>query len=531
MGEGVAASKLAVVPLAFEAPAAARTFSRAYPQRFNAERPMRVLFLGQINLRKGVEALFDAIRLVGDAPIEFWFVGPLQVEVPPDLRNSSRIRWFGPAARSGTDEFYRDADVFVLPSFSDGFGLTQLEARAWHLPVLASRFCGDVVEDGRNGVLLPEVSGAAIAAVLDRWVRTPGILRGAGRVCERTARRTAFDAGQAYVATHRTSRTGASAGTHGMTSAPAPAMARNAPGIDRAYVRQVVRARSYRTVSTVIIVAGAAAAFALVSTLDDVNTIFSAAASVFGVALAAALAIEARGGVRNVIRTDLLMLLALYALTFLEFLFPQASFGDEVTVGGAITGTAAVLVGFVGLAIGRHFVRHTLPSATLGSAVQFGPRQMMAAFVLAFVLGYFYIFLAVNFDLFEAIRQMQWPRFSQSWTRGRLGGWHDLLNEVGALIYLLPPLGGAIFAQRKRYGAGSLLFVAAVLALTFFMGFTGGTRNVLLTYLITFVVAYLSARSEIDLEACGADRGAGDRPERACRILYGGGANVRSGRL
>ena len=116
---------------------------------------------------------------------------------------------------------------------------------------------------------------------------------------------------------------------------------------------------------------------------------------------------------------------------------------------------------------------------------------MMVAFVLAFALGYFYIFLAVHFDLFEAIRQMQWPRFSQSWTRGRLGGWHDLLNEVGALIFLLPPLGGAIFAQRKRYGVGSLLFVTAVLALTFFMGFTGGTRNVLLTYLITFVAAYL----------------------------------------
>ena len=80
-----------------------------------------------------------------------------------------------------------------------------------------------------------------------------------------------------------------------MTSAPTRTMARNAPGIDRAYVRQVIRARSYRTVSTVIIVAGAAAAFALASTQDDVNTIFSVAASVFGVALALALAIEARG--------------------------------------------------------------------------------------------------------------------------------------------------------------------------------------------------------------------------------------------
>ena len=268
-------------------------------------------------------------------------------------------------------------------------------------------------------------------------------------------------------------------------------MAKNSPGIDRAYVRQVIRARSYRTVSTVIIVAGAAAAFAFVPTLDDVNSIFSTAASVFGVALVAALAVEARGGARNLIRADLLMLLALYALTFLEFLFPQASFGDEVTAGGAVTGTAAVLVGFVSLAIGRHFVAHALPSAGFRSAVQLSPQQMMTIFVLVFVVGYFYIFLAVHFDLFEAIRRMQGPRFSQPWSRGRYGGWHDLLNEIGALIYLLPPLGGAIFAQRKRYGFASLLFVTAVLALTFFMGFTGGTRNILLIYLLTFVAAYL----------------------------------------
>ena len=116
---------------------------------------------------------------------------------------------------------------------------------------------------------------------------------------------------------------------------------------------------------------------------------------------------------------------------------------------------------------------------------------------------------------------MQWPRFSQSWTRGRLGGWHDLLNEVGALIYLLPPLAGAIFAQRKRYGFGSLAFVAAVLLLTLFMGFTGGTRNVLLTYLITFVVAFLLLQPKLNWKRVVLNRGTGCDRLRACRILHG----------
>ena len=56
---------------------------------------------------------------------------------------------------------------------SDGFGLTQLEAQAWKLPVVASRFCGDVVRDGVNGLLLDEVSGRSIATALRSLLSQP----------------------------------------------------------------------------------------------------------------------------------------------------------------------------------------------------------------------------------------------------------------------------------------------------------------------------------------------------------------------
>jgi glycosyltransferase involved in cell wall biosynthesis len=50
----------------------------------------------------------------------------------------------------GTDAFYERADLFLFPTLSDGFGLTNLEAQAWSLPIVASRFCGEVVRDGVN---------------------------------------------------------------------------------------------------------------------------------------------------------------------------------------------------------------------------------------------------------------------------------------------------------------------------------------------------------------------------------------------
>src|SRR6185436_3949273 len=55
LADGVSAAKLRVVPLAFEVEAGGEVtnFRRSYPQKFTTHRPLRVLFLGQINMRKG----------------------------------------------------------------------------------------------------------------------------------------------------------------------------------------------------------------------------------------------------------------------------------------------------------------------------------------------------------------------------------------------------------------------------------------------------------------------------------------------
>ncbi|HEY6166873.1 MAG TPA: glycosyltransferase family 4 protein, partial [Verrucomicrobiae bacterium] len=175
--EGVAAGKIHVVPLAFEPPLNAKEFTRTYPDAFTPARPLRVLFLGQVTLRKGMGPVLDAIRLLAGDPVEFWFVGPLQINVPDDLHASARVHWTGAVSRGETARYFRDADVFLFPTFSDGFGLTQLEAQAWKLPIIASRFCGDVVTDGVNGLLLDDVSAADIVSAVRRVSREPESLR------------------------------------------------------------------------------------------------------------------------------------------------------------------------------------------------------------------------------------------------------------------------------------------------------------------------------------------------------------------
>jgi glycosyltransferase involved in cell wall biosynthesis len=176
LGEGVAAEKLRVIPVAYESSTDVGSLQRLYPRAFSAERPLRVLFLGQINLRKGVGHLLEAVKLLSGEHVEFWFVGPTQIEVPQSLKLHPQVRWFGVAPRGEVASYYRDADVFIFPTLSDGFGLTQLEAQSWKLPVVASRYCGDVVRDGFNGEVLEEVSAPAIADALLRLLRSPETL-------------------------------------------------------------------------------------------------------------------------------------------------------------------------------------------------------------------------------------------------------------------------------------------------------------------------------------------------------------------
>src|SRR4029079_9404838 len=112
-------------------------------------------------------------KLLAREDVEFWFVGPIQIDIPTDLREHPQCKWLGFATRVEVDRYYKDADVFILPTFSDGFGLTQLEAQAWKLPVIASRYCGDVVKDGVNGVLLEDVSATSISNALHQLLRAP----------------------------------------------------------------------------------------------------------------------------------------------------------------------------------------------------------------------------------------------------------------------------------------------------------------------------------------------------------------------
>lgn len=177
--EGIAEGKMAVVPLAYGAgisrngPGAG--VQKTYPETFTKDRPLRVLFLGQINVRKGVVELLQAAQLLQDEPVEIVLVGGVtdRLCLAGIPRN---VRLTGPVERGQAARYYQEADVFILPTHSDGFALTQLEAQAHGLPVIASKHCGDVVKDGLNGLLLPELTPDAVVSAVRSLLQDPSRL-------------------------------------------------------------------------------------------------------------------------------------------------------------------------------------------------------------------------------------------------------------------------------------------------------------------------------------------------------------------
>lgn len=123
-----------------------------------------VLFIGNLLPVKGVDVLLKAaaqltrtgmpvqVVLIGDGPLR----GQLK-QMAKDLGLGDRVRFLGSIDQFRLPKWYRAADLFVLPSHSEGVPNVLLEASACNTPWVASRVGGipEIVERGRGSLVRP----------------------------------------------------------------------------------------------------------------------------------------------------------------------------------------------------------------------------------------------------------------------------------------------------------------------------------------------------------------------------------------
>ncbi len=143
-----------------------------------------VIFTGRFYPVKGLGYLVEAFRTVSQKipEAELWLVGNgadreslTQAVAKNGL--TGRVRFTGEVLHQKIPEYLAMADVFALPSLSEGFPLVILEAMALGLPIVASRVRGlpEIITDGENGFLVEPKNSAQLAQKIIQLLENPAL--------------------------------------------------------------------------------------------------------------------------------------------------------------------------------------------------------------------------------------------------------------------------------------------------------------------------------------------------------------------
>ena len=158
--QGIPADKIVVVPLAYET-------SANSVAKNSTDGPLQVLWLGSVILRKGIQYLLQAAKLLAGKQVAISVAGPGHISPEAVQSAPANVKFIGRVTRDQAVRIYQGADVFVLPTISDGFAITQLEAMSHGLPVITTPNCGQVVSNGIDGRIVPIRDAKALAEAIE----------------------------------------------------------------------------------------------------------------------------------------------------------------------------------------------------------------------------------------------------------------------------------------------------------------------------------------------------------------------------
>ena len=134
-----------------------------------------LLFLSNLLISKGVIVLLDALKILKEKEYTFvcQFIGGETAEINAvqffeevnKRELSDLVTYVGRKVREEKEAFFRQADIFVFPTYYETFGLVNLEAMEYKLPVISTNEGGipDIVKDGENGLICEKQNPYSLA--------------------------------------------------------------------------------------------------------------------------------------------------------------------------------------------------------------------------------------------------------------------------------------------------------------------------------------------------------------------------------
>ncbi|TWU25797.1 glycosyltransferase family 4 protein [Bythopirellula polymerisocia] len=156
---GGPAEKCIVVPYGVDT-------QRPPEKKISHDGPLRILTVGALGLRKGTPYVLEAADTLKGTAV-FKLVGPAE-GLPTGREFPSNVEICGAVPRSQVTDFYRWADVLLLPSICEGSATVIYESLAAGLPVICTHNAGSVVKDGVDGFLIAATESSAIVTAVMR---------------------------------------------------------------------------------------------------------------------------------------------------------------------------------------------------------------------------------------------------------------------------------------------------------------------------------------------------------------------------
>ena len=165
---GVDSAKVQTIPFAVSADR-----FQGSQRSFDGSRPLRVLYIGALRLLKGTPYLLEGLAALPPERVASVVIG--QNHLAPQKLEPYRqhIEIKGQIPRSELADYYKWADLFVMPSLCEGSATVNYEARASGLPVVATFTSGTWIEHGREGLIIPSRDAEAITHAISSFLTEP----------------------------------------------------------------------------------------------------------------------------------------------------------------------------------------------------------------------------------------------------------------------------------------------------------------------------------------------------------------------
>lgn len=193
---GIDNNRIKIIPLGISLP----ELTEEKRENFNR----KVLFVGRLEKRKGIQVLIQAIPYVLKknsnviflvigrdtfaSSREIGFSGPKELSYKEQLINMlpneyrEKVQFLGYVSQKELEQYYRMCDIFVAPSLYESFGYIYIEAMSYAKPVIGCGVGGvpEVIKDGETGILVPPQDHLSLAEAIINLLKDSALRRNIG---------------------------------------------------------------------------------------------------------------------------------------------------------------------------------------------------------------------------------------------------------------------------------------------------------------------------------------------------------------